>query len=258
MSLDSIKSPFEEVTFLPLDVNIDEYCPLVEDEIMKSYESLGFWSSYQACWMLPLWTSGGGLQENQLVEKERPFQWTPAIEHLPKTKEMIKTCIFPQIKGNYRVVALITPPKKTIKMHVDCNYEDIHSLNHKLRFSISGNISSLWFLNQHFEKVYVSSVSRVYVLDGSHPHGVDAVDSGFKITLCVGSPWSGELHGGFLELMTRSEKKFAPNVLWRAQLQRPVLRDLFIDKLREAEKDQIPDPREKYINQLEKHSYGRS
>ncbi len=252
MRLDTTTSPFSEITFLPLDINIDKHCPLVEAEIMQSYETLGFWSSYQCCWMLPLWTSGSGLKESELTEKSQPFSWTTAMESLPRTREMIESCIFPQVQGRYRIIALITPPNKSIKLHADCNFEDIDLLNHKLRFSISGNISSLWFLNERFEKVHVSSISKVYVLDGSHPHGVDASPNGFKITLCIGSPWFGDLTGDFLDLMHKSEKKYASHVLWRSQMGRPILRDIFIDKLREAQQSQRPDPREKYINIIEK------
>ncbi|MBY0384959.1 hypothetical protein K2X05_07360 [bacterium] len=250
MSLDKINSPFSEVTFLPLDINIDEHCSLVEAEIMRSYETLGFWSTYQGCWMLPLWTSGSGLKETELIEKSQPFSWTKAIGSLPSTRAMIERCIFPQVHGRYRVVALITPPGKKIKLHTDCNFEDISFLNHKLRFSIAGNISSLWFLNKKFEKTFVSSISRAYLLDGSHPHGVDASSSGFKITLCIGSPWSGDLTGDFLNLMLQSEKKFASHILWRSDLGRPIIRDIFIDKLREAEQAQLPDPRDRYISMI--------
>lgn len=242
---------FANLTFLPLDLNFDDYCHNIERETMSHFEKLGFWSTYQDCWMLPLWTSGGGIKEIELFEKLKPYTWTKAAESMPATRAMIENVIFPWARGFYRVVALVTPPGHPIKLHADCTIADLDSLNHKLRYSITGDISSLWFLDRDLKKVYVSDVSRSYVLDGSHPHGVDARSGSFKITICVGSPWSGDLEGKFLSLMQASETKYRSQILWREDLGRPFLRDIFIDKLREAEAKGLEDPRDQILRLIQ-------
>jgi hypothetical protein len=243
----SQKNKFLDIVFLPLDLDIEPYVEQIKLEVLEAYKNFSFWSTYQSCWMLPIWTSAGGLKEKELIEKGLDFSWTSAAQKMPCTKKFIENIIFPNLAGNYRVVVLITPPQSEIKLHVDCDYEDILSLTHKLRFSIAGNIDFLWFLNENLQKVHVPAVSRSYIIDGSHPHGVDASADQYKITICVGSPWSGQLEGNFLDLMVRSEEKFSRHVLSRQGLGRPVFEDIFIKKFREAESQGAEDPRDKYI-----------
>lgn len=241
--LDAI-ARFKYLTFLPIEFNLERFREQIRDQILLLDSALGFWSSYQNCRMLPVWTSGGLEQEMELARKDLAYQWTSIAARVPALQRFLESEVFALIEGNFRVVVLVTPPRSRIKVHVDCAQNSVDQLQHKLRFAVSGSPDGLWFLDSRLHKRHIGSQHRSYILDGSHPHGADNDSDQPKITICLGSPWNGQLYGSFLEKMKASHQKFSGDTIFREELGRPLRPEFYIESLKASSMSGMKDPRD--------------
>lgn len=131
------------------------------------------------------------------------YDWTDeAKKHCPYTMELVQDLIFPFMDPLGRVTILDTLENTPMNVHIDSQKSEIGQLRHKLRVSLIGDIDKLYFLNKDKEKIYVPKDYHTYVLDGTHPHSIDAGTR--KMTLCIGSPWNGQSTSLYESLIRKS------------------------------------------------------
>jgi hypothetical protein len=210
------------ITYLPLDLDISSSdLETFSQEISRADNSSWFWSPYRSCWMLPLYTGGSEVERFQINDHQKSFGWTSAVEGTTHLRTFLEEQVFPWMSPPGRIVILKTPPKQTIKLHTDCSYTTRDQLQYKFRIVLKGERNNLWFLGADKQRHFIDGKHPCYVLDGSHPHGMENTGEDEKLTLCVGAPW-GDFHfTPFVDLLKRSIKIYESSLILRDSIGRP-------------------------------------
>jgi hypothetical protein len=209
----------KELVFCPLDISISE--PEIHAMTEEISAHKGFYSSYRTCEMIPLYTPGGETQRQAIISSKSAYQWTPIATQCPITQRFIKEKIFPLTDPLPRIIVLKSLPGAEVKVHTDCSRESADDFQHKIRIALSGDLAGLWFLSKKNKRIHISGKHHIYMLDGSTPHGAINDSSQPKITICLGSPWSGDRGAKYQNLLLESAKKFADQIIRKDQVFSP-------------------------------------
>jgi hypothetical protein len=167
----------EPFTYQAIDLNITaEDIDTMAAEILAVPESAWIFNEYRNCDILSIY--------------DKDFNWTAAGNACTHLKHVYTTKIKPIMSAKGKIHILKTKEGDHIPTHIDCQEQEIPDLNHKFRIALKGKIDSLYFVDENDNKIYVPKEYRTYLINGGHPHGLDAAEE--KITLCLGAPWKGE------------------------------------------------------------------
>jgi hypothetical protein len=207
-------------------MNINFTDTLVNDmlnEILGLSNSFWHYNQFRNCNMLSVFNPGGRIGKIDLSIKEN-FEFSTASKHCPILTKFISEEILPWLNPLGRVTILKTSNNQEMPIHLDCSLTETGTIQHKWRFVLNGDIEKLYFVNKLNEKVFVKNQNRCYVIDGGHPHSIEK-SSNDKITICVGSPWKGQLlnseyvsklnleHAMYIEKPTIKKEWVDPNLL---------------------------------------------
>ena len=216
---------------MPIKLGIsDEIMDIIADEIKSVPKDYWFYSPYRGTDMLALFSGGGKHLRSELMEHSDNFEWTePAKKYCPTFIREAETKIHPWMVPLARIVVIQTKPTQKINLHIDCSMSGYDKLQHKFRIVPQGRLDTLWFLGDDGDKHYIDGKDRAYVLDGSHPHGMDNTGEKDKFTICWGSPWTGENSEEYDKIV---ESNITSNsVILRDSIGRPYDESLFQEKV---------------------------
>jgi hypothetical protein len=154
--------------------------------------------------MIPLMTKGGqGQKQGSANNRPGDFDWT---SYAPKViVDWFEEHIFPWIGGRYRVMALITQPGVANHEHIDCDPDELNTLQHKFRIVLQGKTSTLYWLTDN-GNVYAPDTEKAFIMDGGWPHGMTNTTDEIKVTLALGAPWVGnESYGDDITILQRRQ-----------------------------------------------------
>ena len=205
---------FKELMFASVDMPILD-CNHAAKEILALDNCVSFWDNYRHTKMIPLMTKlGSGLADNDL---QGEFSWLP---HAPiVVKEWFDTVVFPWIGMPARVMALITQPGVSNYEHIDCDIQELNTIQHKFRIVLQGRTDTLYFKTTKGD-VFVPNISEAFVMDGGWPHGMTNATTEVKITLALGAPWPGNKNYTNLRLLMNRNDYQMPNDLtpfWKSK-----------------------------------------
>jgi hypothetical protein len=172
------------LTFCPIENNTNT------DIYLKEIESIPHdkwhFDKFRNCYILPLWNPGGqsGIVDPSIQEQN---QFSDICEYCPELIKFIKPIIY-KLKG--RLTVLKTLPNQKMNIHIDCKKSEIGTEQYKWRMVLKGNRNGIFFLDENLNKIYPNSNYSTYMMDGGHPHSIS--DNTTKITVCIGSKWTGD------------------------------------------------------------------
>lgn len=222
----------DNITFCPLDIPME--APLVEELKNEIIGLPTFYSSYRTCQMIPLYTPGGETERQKIIESRSPLQWTTLVQDCPSLRKTIEKKFFPFMTPKPRIIVLFSNPHAEVKIHIDCRRKSVHQRQHKLRLVLSGSKNGLWFLTKDGERKHIKTDQSVYVIDGSHPHGMLNNSNDPKITICFGAPWNGSGNQSYLKLLSTSYSKFKGQALSLDPIPNKETLDFFQEDLESA------------------------
>ena len=193
-------------TFCALDLGISNNdISIMKKEILNVDAEYWYTDNFRGCEILPLINGGGttGAPQTGIHRDKGDMVLTDAIKTCLTTNKIIETKIFPFMNMRTRVSVLKTKKEHGLNVHVDCGKHKLQTIQHKFRIVLSGEIDKLFFLNNKNEKIYVPAYFKTYVLDGTHPHAIDPGNEE-KLTICFGTPWTGELNENYSKLLEES------------------------------------------------------
>ena len=200
-----------DFTFAAFDLGITtEQKQSMLEEILALPLEYWYYDTFRGCYMLPIF-NGGSLTNNT---SQGVLRYTEAGNLCNTIKLVLSHSVFPFMNPLGRVTILKTSKDTNLNIHLDSKEEEIGTLQHKFRLALNGKIDTLYFLDSNYNKVYVPNCYDTYILDGSHPHGLDPGPEE-KITLCIGAPWNGE--------PTELYNQIINNSLYTMNVSRPVI-----------------------------------
>jgi len=203
-----------DITFCAFDLGINAQTKItITNEVLATPNEMWYYDSFRGCHMLPIYNSGG--LKNNIAKGE--LIYTEAGAMCPTLQNILENKIFKWMCPEGRVTILKTPPGFGLNEHLDSQAEEVGTLQHKFRIALTGEIDRLYFINSRYEKVYVPDCYDTYILDGSHPHGLEPGDTQ-KLTLCIGAPWTGNPTPEYVDII---ENKY----LHRMFVPRPELKE---------------------------------
>jgi hypothetical protein len=205
---------FKELMFASVDIPILD-CNHAAKEILALDDCVSFWDDYRYTKMIPLMTKSGlGIVDNDL---QGEFNWLP---HAPIiVKEWFDKVVFPWIGMPSRVMALITQPGVSNYEHIDCNIQELNTIQHKFRIVLQGRTDTLYFKTTKGD-VFVPNISQAFVMDGGWPHGMTNATTDIKVTLALGAPWTGNKNYTNLRLLMNRNDYQMPSDLtkfWKSK-----------------------------------------
>lgn len=176
---------FAKITRLPL---IDKRKAV--EEISKLDISKSFWDDYRYTRMFPLMTKNANLgMEGTSNYRPGEFEWTSIA---PKTiVDWCENYVFPWLGMKTRVMVLITQPGVANYEHIDCERNELNTLQHKFRIVLQGKTSTLYWITDK-GNVAAPEIDEAFIMDGGWPHGMINTTDDVKITLALGAPWNGK------------------------------------------------------------------
>ena len=193
-----------DFTFCAFDLGIStEQKSNMLKEIISCPAPFWYYDRFRGCKMLPIY-NGGSLTNHT---SKGNLMFTEAGLQCNTLVDVLKTKVFPFMDPVGRVTILKTDKNTALNEHIDCNEDEIGTLQHKFRIALKGQINTLYFIDKNFKKVYIPNNYDTYVLDGGHPHSLDPGPEE-KITLCVGAPWKGKHNTHYKNILDNSLHKF--------------------------------------------------
>ncbi len=181
-----------DITYMPVELEFDNL-EQIAAELNSVPDEYWFFSPYRDCNMLSLYSGGGKHKRSELMQHNDDFSWTePALEYCTVFIEFTEKHIHTWLKPAGRIIVIQTAPGESISLHVDCSADTYNDLQHKFRLVPQGKKDTLWFKDRNGNKHFIDGKHPAYILDGSHPHGMDNNGDEIKYTICWGSPWNGE------------------------------------------------------------------
>lgn len=193
-----------DFTFCAFDLGISrEQKSNMLKEIISCPDAFWYYDRFRGCKMLPIY-NGGSLTNHT---SKGNLMFTQAGLKCNTLVDVLKKKVFPFMDPVGRVTILKTDKNTALNEHIDCNENEIGTLQHKFRIALKGQINTLYFIDKNFKKVYIPNNYDTYVLDGGHPHSLDPGPEE-KITLCVGAPWKGKHNTHYKNILDNSLHKF--------------------------------------------------
>lgn len=185
-------------------------------DILSLDNSLSFWDEYRYTQMFPLMTKNGGLnKEGTSNNQDGDFEWTPFA---PKViVDWFENHVFKWLGSKARVMALVTQPGVANNEHIDCDPEEIHTKQHKLRIVLQGKTSTLYWMTSE-GNVFAPDTEKAFIMDGGWPHGMVNTTDEIKVTLALGAPWKGKDEYDDVTLLQNRDDYLMPKSishLWR-------------------------------------------
>lgn len=180
-------------------------------DILNLDSTFSWYDSYRNTTMIPLCTKNGdAYKKGTSNSRQGEFMWT---HYCPMViQEYFDNLIFPWINMRSRVMALITMPNQKNHIHIDCNKNELNTQQHKFRIVLQGSTSTLFFLTQA-GNLHVPDIEDAFVMDGSWVHGMTNTDKTPKVTLALGSPWTGNKQYNNLSLLLKKSDYLMPDDL---------------------------------------------
>jgi len=183
------------------------------NEILKLDPSLSFWDEYRHTRMFPLMTRRGRYNGAAAASNygDGEFYWVP---HAPSIiVNWFEDVVFPWTGTRARIMALVTQPGVANYEHIDCEREELNTLQHKLRIVLKGKTDTLYFLTQDGNK-HAPDVEGPFIMDGGWPHGMINTTDEVKITIAMGAPWLGnEQYGEDIDVLLNRNDYVMPEDL---------------------------------------------
>jgi len=202
-----------DFTFCALDLDIsDVEITSMLKEIKTVKEDFWYKDNFRGCYILPLINGGGttGAPPKGVMRDEGNMVYTEAIKNCNLIEDVILQKIFPFMGMKTRVSVLRTKKDHGLNVHVDSGKHRLNTIQHKFRIVLNGEIDKLFFLDENNEKIFAPNDYNSYVLDGTHPHAIDPGKEE-KITICFGTPWTGNETVEYNKLIQQSPHKFKIN-----------------------------------------------
>ena len=196
-----------DFTFCALDLKLNYNLSQMLSEIQSVDESYWYWDNFRGCHILPLINGNGTIgAPNGVLRSQGNMQLTPAGNECPKTIDVIKNNVFTFMNMETRVSVLKTKSNKGLNPHVDTGKHLLDTRQHKFRIVLNGEIDKLYFLDHNCTKTFMPDSYPMYSLDGTHPHSIDPGKEE-KITICFGTPWTGNETELYTQLIEKSPYK---------------------------------------------------
>jgi len=177
-----------DILFATVNLPLLDKAEAVE-KILEVSDHFWFWDPYRSTNMLPLMTKGAlsGVSGSQ-NDRDGDFYWLPYTPLI--IKDWFDNHVFPWMGQSTRVMALLTKPNFKNKEHIDCNVDEIGSLQHKFRIVLKGNTDTLYFKTES-GNVSPPNTNLPFIMDGGWPHGMYNYTDDIKITIAAGASWRG-------------------------------------------------------------------
>lgn len=179
-------------------------------EILALPESYSWWDTYRGVKMIPLMTKNGmSAKEGSSNSRQGEFSWT---EYAPKTlTDWFDDYAFAWLGSKSRVMALITLPGVSMQPHVDCNRNELNTMQHKFRIVLQGKTSTLYWLTDK-GIVNAPDTDKPFIMDGGWPHSMENTTDEIKVTIALGAPWNGKTdYNGDITLIQNRNDFVMPN-----------------------------------------------
>lgn len=205
-----IRKIIENLLYLPLDIPNP---PMHEVEIFNKIDVSQFYrDKFRTCWHIPLHTDH---------EEKGVYKWSKLGNKAPLLKNWVEQYIFPMSgdkdNGGTRITILVTEPGHKNSPHIDCSPDWFHTLQHKFRYVLDGNVEDLTFLCADGVELKPKDANKPYMMNGKWPHEMLNTHVGKKFTLGIGSPWMPTYDDPkYRELIERSYKKYSKYYLGNA------------------------------------------
>lgn len=188
----SMIKPTDNVLFATIDSIPTLDKSLAAREILSLSQDVSYWDKYRHTRMFPLMTKNGGYSEKGVKNNQTgDFIWTPFA---PKViVDWFEDYVFPWIGCKARVMTLVTQPGVSNYEHIDCNSNELNTLQHKFRMVLQGKTDTLYWLTDK-GRVYAPDVDKPFIIDGGWPHGMINSTDEVKLTIALGAPWNGKEH----------------------------------------------------------------
>ena len=174
---------FAKTHFKSIDKN------LATEEIMKVDKKYWFWDPYRKTSMLSLMTKGAKTgPTGTALNLNGEWEWLPYTPDI--IREWFEDEIFPWMGGKTRIMALKTLPNAKNDEHIDCDPEQVGTLQHKFRVVLLGRTGTLYYKTKS-GNVHVPDIEEPFIMDGSWPHGMINDSDDIKLTIAAGAPWFG-------------------------------------------------------------------
>jgi len=185
-----ITNPADNLLFATLNIpTLDKVQATAE--ILSLDNSLSFWDDYRHTRMFPLMTRGGPGRMGSNNKQSGEFYW---LDHAPKIiVDWFEEYVFPWTGSKARVMALVTQPNISNYEHIDCEPHELNTMQHKMRIVIQGKTSTLYWITDT-GNVAAPDTEKAFIMDGGWPHGMINTTNEIKVTLALGSPWTGNDH----------------------------------------------------------------
>lgn len=197
-----------DITFCALELNIDKATiETMLSEVRNVNQEHWYWDSFRGCSILPLINGNGTTgAPNGILRSKGDMTYTEASYECSTTVNTIENKVFDFMDIRTRVSVLKTQSNKGLNIHIDTGKKTLETRQHKFRIVLSGEIDKLFFLDSNNQKQYVPNDYNCYVLDGTHPHSIDPGNEE-KITICFGTPWTGNYTNTYYNLVNSSPYK---------------------------------------------------
>ena len=184
-----VDSVFKMFTYKAIDLSITkEDIEIISEQVKSLADEHWHFNSYRSCDILNLYNAGGKTEAG--FNKQGEFKWTKAGELCPHLIKVYDEKIKPIFTKEGKIHILRTRKGNNIPTHLDCKEKEVPEFHQKFRLALTGKLDSLYFLDEDNNKIYVPDTYNTYIINGGHPHGLEPADE--KLTLCIGSPWTGE------------------------------------------------------------------
>jgi hypothetical protein len=193
---------FNNLLFLPLDISPPgmEVIAGTIGELDKIEYSEMYRDDYRNCYHI-------NLCKSDLHPGKYSKNFSPLLKWYEEK-------ISPWAKG--RIMIIVTPPNVENNLHVDYAPEK-HFANcqHKLRFVIQGQTSSLIFQDKNKE-IQATETNLPFVMSGKWPHKMNNNSQKRKYTFALGYPWEPDLDSDteYIELLKKSYSKFKDKAIF--------------------------------------------
>jgi hypothetical protein len=187
------------------------------DTIMDTPRKYWWWDSYRTTNMLPLMTRSGksGHDGSDNGGKDE-FEW---VDYTSKEiRDWFEDIVFPWMGQRARIMALLTEPNFSNAEHIDCDENQVGTMQHKFRYVVQGQTDTLYWITENGQ-VNAPAVDQPFLMDGGWPHGMHNSSNEFKLTLAVGAPWIGNHSYDNINVL-QSRKDYVLPSNWRQYLKK--------------------------------------
>lgn len=165
--------------------------------ILDIDDSYSWWDTYRSTKMYPLMVKQGKIVDNRQTGEFFWHECAPTI-----IREWFDSVVFPWLGCRSRIIALVTQPNFSNSEHIDCEPNEVGSLQHKFRIVLQGETDTLYF-NTDNGSIPAPKTGGAFIMDGGWPHGMTNNSDQVKVTIALGSPWTGREHYDNINILQR-------------------------------------------------------